>query len=296
MRILVTGGAGLIGSHLCQLLLDEGNYVVCIDNLKTGSLDNIHKYVNNPNFIMVNADIIDGIPNLKIDQIYNLASPTAPGHFRIDPISTITTNVVGTINILELAKKQNIPVVHVSSIRTLENNNTFDSNACYIESKRCSETICYEYKKMGVDVKVARLFNVYGEGMKYNDSRVIPQFTLKAINDIDLDIFGDGSQIDSFCYVQDIIIGLKKLMGIKVDTAINMGSREFVPIISLAKMIIDITKSKAKINFIKGGELFQNRTKFYIDNIEGWEPMITLQNGLNKYCLNSIKHFSEIKY
>jgi len=282
MRILVTGGAGLIGSNLCKSLLLDEHHVFCVDNFTSGTFNNIESYIDNDRFTLLNLNTVDKIPDFKIDQIYNLASPTAPGHFKADPISTITSNIIGTINLLKEAHIQNIKVVHVSSIRTMERNDTFNDNACYIESKRCSETICYEYRKLGVDVKVARLFNVYGSNMVSDDSRVIPHFIRTALNGNDITIFGDGSQMDSFCYVDDIVEGLKTLMNLDISV-VNLGSKEFISIFDLANLIIKITNSRSKVVMIKNTEKCNTREKITINHIDGWEPSISLSTGLNKY-------------
>jgi UDP-glucuronate decarboxylase len=286
MRILVTGGAGLIGSHLCELLLENDHEVVCADNFKTSSIDNIKTCLKNRNFNLLDLDVIGGKFYIQVDQIYNLASPTAPGHFKLDPIGTIKANVIGTINVLELAKQQKVPVVHVSTMRVLENTNTFDSSACYVEGKRCAETICYEYKKLGVDVKVCRLFNIYGERMRLDDSRVLPQFILKALRNESLPVLNHGMQKDSFCYVKDIVDALIKMMDTNYEYPITLGSRDFISIKDLAASIIDITNSDSQIEFIKDdpNKIF-DRSNIPINNLRNWEPETDLKTGL-KHMVN----------
>jgi UDP-glucuronate decarboxylase len=287
MKILVTGGAGLIGSHLCELLLENNHEVVCADNFKTGLWANLSGILNNPNFTTLDFDITTDILNFEIHQVYNLASPTAPGHFRQDPIGTIKANVVGTINVLNFAKRRKIPVVHVSTIRVLENTNTFDSSACYVESKKCSETICYEYKKnYDMDIKVCRLFNIYGERMRLDDSRVLPQFIMKALRNESLPVSNNGLQTDSFCYVKDIVKGLIKLMDEKFEYPITLGSREMISIKDLAELIINITNSNSKLEFIRDcPDKIYVRSTISINNLRNWEPEIDLKTGL-KYMVN----------
>ena len=287
MNILVTGGAGLIGSHLCELLLNNDHVVFCADNFKTSSADNIKTCLKNRNFNLLDQDVIYSKFYIQIDQIYNLASPTAPGHFKLDPLGTIRANVLGTINVLELAKQQRVPVVHVSTMRVLENTNTFDSSACYVEGKRCAETICYEYQnKYNLDIKVCRLFNIYGERMRLDDSRVLPQFIMKALRNESLPLSNHGTQKDSFCYVKDIINGLIKLMDVKLDYPITLGSREFISIKDLAASIIDITNSKSQIEFIRDSkDKIFDRSNIPINNLRNWEPETDLKTGL-KYMVN----------
>ena len=292
MKVLVTGGAGLIGSNLCKLLLEQGNEVICIDNFKPGVVQNIEGCLSNTNFKLLEYDISNCIPKVEVDLIYNLASPTAPGHFKESPIATIKANVMGTMNILELALIRKIPVVHISSIRTLEPSNTFTSSACYIESKRCSETICFEYLNNGVNVNVVRLFNVYGEGMRLDDSRVIPNFILKALKNETLDIFG-GSQVDSFCYVTDIVLALIEISKMNLNTPINIGSGKFISINDLAKLIINITKSSSKLNIIENTEYANSfsRSTISINNLPYWKEKVTLEDGImimNNYYKNLV--------
>jgi UDP-glucuronate decarboxylase len=288
MRILVTGGAGLIGSHLCESLVKSGNEVICLDNFQIGRLENIKHLKNFSNFHVKKFDITNKL-KIDADLIYNLASPTAPGHFMLDPIATFRSNIDGTINVLDLAKSQKIPVIHISSIRALENSNTFNNGACYIESKRGSETICYEYKKEGLDVKVIRLFNVYGEGMRTDDSRVIPQFVIKGLKNETLDVLG-GLQRDSFCYVKDIVKALITISNIDLETPVNIGSKNFVTILQLAKLIISVINSKSNLNIIQSNG-YQDRSNIPIDSINGWEPEVDLEEGIKfmgQYFLEQI--------
>ena len=281
MRILVTGGAGLIGSHLCELLLENDNEVVCADNLQTGSIENLKNCLKNRKFQNLSFNTISSNFYIKIDQIYNLASPAAPGHFKLDPLGTIKSNVVGTINVLELAKNQKIPILHVSTMRTLENTYTWDSSACYIEGKRCAETICYEYKKLGVDVKVCRLFNIYGERMRLDDSRVLPQFIIKALKNEPLKVLNNGLQKDSFCYVKDIIKALILLMNSEIDSPITLGSRELISIKDLAELVIRITNSKSQIEFIRDSkDKTYDRSNIPINNLRNWESETALEIGI----------------
>jgi UDP-glucuronate decarboxylase len=249
MKVLVTGGAGLIGSSLCEKLLEE-NEVICVDNFTSGLSENLQKCLTYRNFTLLDLDITKDILYIDVDQIYNLASPSSPNHFKSNSIETISSNTIGTMNVLNLALKQKIPVVHLSTVRVLENCNTFSDNSCYVEGKRCSETICYEYRKIGVDVKVVRLFNVYGKRMRKDDSRVIPQFIRNALLNEPLVIYGTGNQKDCFCYVDDITDILIDTIYKNITVPISIGTDEMITIKELANIIITETKSISSIQYI----------------------------------------------
>lgn len=265
MNILVSGGAGLIGSHLCRKLLSQGHVVICQDN---GDLINIKDISENPNFILARGGSITPLP----DQIYNLASPTAPSHFKANPIDTIKTNVYVTEDLLKLALNLDIPFLQSSSIRVLESCDTFNDNACYIEGKRIAETLCYEYQKLGADVRIPRMFNVFGPGMKMNDSRVIPTFIRKALNNDIIYVYGNGLQKDSFTYVEDMADALIGIMSASIKRSYScivspftIGNSEFISILDLARLIKKEIGSKSPI-FYKYGE--SNFRKFNESNID----------------------------
>lgn len=251
MNILVTGGCGFIGSNLSKRLLAKGHRVICVDNLSTSNIKNIEHIKNDTNFTFVDSDVssinLESAKYKDIDQIYNLASPTAPGHYKKDPINTIITNSIGIIPFLDLATKENIPILHASTIRVSETDH-LNPNACYTEGKRISETICSEYiKKHNTNIKIARLGNTYGPGMSIDDSRVIPQFVMKCLKNEDITILGTGNQKDTFCYISDVLIALEKFMNSDINGFLTIHSIEQTSIIDLANLVIRITKSKSKI-------------------------------------------------
>jgi UDP-glucuronate decarboxylase len=287
-NILITGGAGFIGSNLCERLLEEGNTIYCVDNFETSSENNIKNFFSKEKFHLLNMDIsVQQLNEIflttKINQIYNLASPAAPQQFRNNPIKTLETNIQGTINILNFSKNFNIPILHASTIRVFESEH-IGKNACYIEGKRCAETLLTEYrKKYNIDIKIARLFNVYGKNMSLNDSRVIPQFIMKSLKDDDLEIFGNGTQIDSFCYIDDIIDVLIKFMNARTETILNIGNPITISIVDLAKLIINVLSSKSKIKFINPS--FVDNKPMNLDisktiELLHWKPKISLEKGI----------------
>src|SRR5499433_2672293 len=225
MRILVTGGAGFIGSHLCERLLNEGNEVICLDNFFTGRRDNILPLLDNPRFELLRHDVIEPIL-LEVDQIYNLACPASPIHYQYNPVKTVKTNVMGTINMLGLAKRVRArilqastseiygdPIVHPQTEAYWGNVNPIGLRSCYDEGKRVAETLMMDYHRQnGVDTRIARIFNTYGPHMHPNDGRVVSNFIVQALLGRDITIYGDGSQTRSFCYVSDLVDGLVRLM------------------------------------------------------------------------------------
>ena len=263
-KILVAGGAGFIGSHLCERLLNDGCEVICVDNLYTGSKINVHHLLNNYNFDFIRHDIT--IPlYLEIDQIYNLACPASPVHYQIDPVQTIKTNVHGSINLLGLAKRTGAkilqastsevygdPTVHPQPESYVGSVNPIGPRACYDEGKRAAETLFFDYyRQHNIQIKIVRIFNTYGPKMAIDDGRVVSNFIIQALKNEPITIFGDGMQTRSFCYIDDLIDGLIKMMNTKQFTGpVNLGNPEEITILDTAKEIIELTDSKSKIKFL----------------------------------------------
>ena len=299
-RILVTGGAGFLGFHLCEKLLAQGNEVICMDNLCTGSKSNIEKLYKHEGFSFVEHDIT--IPYYtEVSQIYNLASPASPVHYQKDPVYTIKTNVLGVINMLELAKETGArilqtstseiygdPHVHPQREDYWGNVNTVGPRACYDEGKRVAETLFFDYKRQyGVDSKVMRIFNTYGPNMQTNDGRVMSNFIVQALKNEDITIYGDGSQTRSFCYVSDLIDGMYRLMNSASDFTgpVNIGNPEEWTVLELAERIIDVTDSKSKI--VHRPLPVDDPTKRKPDitlakKMLHWEPKVSVQEGIEK--------------
>jgi UDP-glucuronate decarboxylase len=278
MKILVTGGAGFIGSNLCHRLLRNGNEVFCIDNLNTGHIENISNLINNKKFHMIEWDITMPL-DIEVDKIYNLASCAIPGQYRINSIDTLKSNIMGMINILDLADKLNIPILQVSTIKVYDTNH-LGPDACYVEGKRCAETLALTYQReKNVSVKIVRLFNTYGPKMSIYDTRVIPNFIIKSLNNENLTIFGDGEQKDSFYYIDDII---KKLINLMSDdnicSPIIIGKPGMISIKELALLIIDIIGSSSQLVFNNSNisELNIPEDDLSLD----WEPSTRLKDGL----------------
>tara|TARA_Y100001933_G_C18983143_1_gene557443 strand:+ start:1091 stop:2038 length:948 start_codon:yes stop_codon:yes gene_type:complete len=305
-NILVTGGAGFIGSHLCKVLIDQGHNVICLDNLFTGSKDNISELINNPNFEFVNHDIIEPYFRSNIDEIFNLACPASPVHYQYNPIKTVKTCTIGVINMLGLAKKNKAkilqastseiygdPMVHPQYENYNGNVNPIGPRSCYDEGKRCSETLFMDYfREHKLRIKIVRIFNTYGPNMAINDGRVVSNFILQAINSKNITINGDGDQTRSFQYIDDLIDGMIKMMNSddKLIGPINIGNPDEISINQLANIILRLTKSKSKIIF---NELPINDPLRRKPNIEKansllrWYPKVGLENGLK----NTIKFF-----
>ena len=299
-RILVTGGAGFIGSHLCERLLDMGNDVICLDNYFTGSKENIIRLFDNHRFEVIRHDITMPV-YLEVDEIYNLACPASPVHYQFNGIKTIKTSVMGAINTLGLAKRTKAkilqastseiygnPLVHPQTEDYWGNVNTLGPRACYDEGKRCAETLFMNYHMQNkVRIKIARIFNTYGPRMSSHDGRVVSNFIVQALKGDDITIFGDGTHSRSFQYIDDLIEGLIKLM----DTPdpftgpVNLGNPIEISVGELAKMIIKMTGSKSKITFKPLPEDDPRQRKPDIGlakKVLGWEPKVGLEEGLFK--------------
>ena len=298
-KILVSGGAGFIGSHLIKKLLDQNHFVYCLDNLSTGNLSNIKDFMNNENFEFINHDIINTIPHRNVDIIYNLACPASPIHYQMDPIKTMKTSVLGNYNIIELALLEDAKIVfsstseiygdplqHPQTETYWGNVNPIGVRSCYDEGKRCSETILSDFHKFqNLKVSIARIFNTYGPNMNVGDGRVVSNFIVSAINNKDMVINGDGNQTRSFCYVDDTVDGLLKLSTINDFGPFNLGNPNEISIKYLSEKIINLTGSKSNSSFIDLPEDDPLRRKPDIskaENILNWKPVVSLDDGLKK--------------
>jgi UDP-glucuronate decarboxylase len=260
-RILITGGAGFIGSHLCEKLLKEGNEVISVDNYFTGRKKNIYHLLKNPNFEIIRHDIVSEL-RVEVDQIYNFACPASPVHYQYNAISTIKTNVMGTMNMLGLAKKVKARILQASTSEVYGNPlehpqketywgnvNTIGIRSCYDEGKRISETLCFDYHRQhNVDIRVIRIFNTYGPRMLANDGRVVSNFIVQALSGKDITIYGDGTQTRSFCYIDDLVNGIVSMMNQdSFQGPVNLGNSDEFTVKELAELVIKLTKSKSKI-------------------------------------------------
>jgi len=299
-KILVTGGAGFIGSHLCKKLLDEGNDVLCIDNYFTGTKENIRDLFKNTYFEAIRHDICFPL-YVEVDEIYNLACPASPVHYQHDPVQTTKTTVHGAINMLGLAKRINArilqastsevygdPDVHPQVENYWGNVNPIGPRSCYDEGKRCAETLFFDYNRQhDLDIKVVRIFNTYGPNMHPNDGRVVSNFIMQALTNKDITVYGNGEQTRSFCYIDDLINGMMKMMSSEKTTTgpINLGNPVEFKIIELAQMIIKLTNSKSKI--INKGLPIDDPVRRRPDiskakNDLDWEPNIDVIDGLKE--------------
>lgn len=305
-RILVTGGAGFIGSHLCEKLLNQGNEVICLDNFFTGRKENIAHLMDNPVFEVVRHDVIEPIL-IEVDQIYNLACPASPVHYQYNPVKTIKTNIMGALNMLGLAKRVRArilqastsevygdPKVHPQTEDYWGNTNPIGPRACYDEGKRCAETLMFAYNKQnGVDIKVIRIFNTYGPRMLENDGRVVSNFIVQALRGQDITIYGDGSQTRSFCYVDDLVDGIIRMMeNNDVTGPVNLGNPGEFTVLELANIIRRLTGSSSKVIQmpLPPDDPIQRRPDITIaKKTLDWNPTIKLEDGLKK----TISYFSE---
>jgi UDP-glucuronate decarboxylase len=307
-RVLITGGAGFLGSHLCEQLLEQGNEVLCVDNLYTGSKRNVLHLLDNPYFELVRQDITFPL-YIEADAIYNLACPASPVHYQNDPVQTTKVNVHGAINMLGLAKRLNIkifqastsevygdPDVHPQPETYRGNVNCIGPRSCYDEGKRCAETLFFDYHRQhNLKVKVARIFNTYGPRMHINDGRVVSNFISQALQGNPITVFGDGSQTRSFCYVDDLIDGFIRLFDSPDDFTgpVNLGNPGEFTILELAEKIITMTGSKSEIVFkpLPADDPRQRQPDITLaKQVLGWEPKVALEKGLEK----TIKYFDEL--
>ena len=311
-NILVTGGAGFIGSHLCKALINMGHKIICLDNLFTGSLVNINEIRNNPNFEFINHDIIKPYYRDNIDEIYNLACPASPKYYQYNPIKTVKTCTIGVINMLGLAKKNNAkilqastsevygdPNVHPQHERYNGNVNPIGLRSCYDEGKRCSETLFMDYhREHNLKIKIIRIFNTFGPNMAKNDGRVISNFVMQAIRNEEITIYGDGSQTRSFQYIDDLIDAMIKVMDTNNNFLgpINIGNPHEISMNKLASTILRLTNSKSQIIFKDLPEDDPKRRNPNINlakNKLNWNPSYSLESGLSN-TINYFKKLNEI--
>ena len=308
-NILVTGGAGFIGSHLCKYLIDLGQKIICLDNLYTGSLSNIQDIYNHPNFEFVNHDIIEPYFRENIDEIYNLACPASPMHYQYNPIKTVKTCTIGVINMLGLAKKNNAKILQASTSEVYGDPNIHPQNemyngnvnpigprSCYDEGKRCSETLFMDYnREHKLKIKIIRIFNTFGPNMATNDGRVISNLILQALNEKELTINGDGTQTRSFQYVDDLIVAMIKMMDTADDFLgpINIGNPNEISMNKLASKILSLTKSKSQISYKDLPKDDPKRRNpdinLAIEKLD-WAPVFSLETGL----LKTINYFENL--
>ena len=306
-RTLVTGGAGFIGSHLCDALLLRGHEVLCVDNYFTGQRANIAQHLANPAFEVLRHDICDPL-NVEVDEIYNLACPASPVHYQHDPIQTTRTSVLGAANMLELADRHSIrvlqastseiygdPAEHPQTERYAGNVNVTGPRACYNEGKRCAETLFYDYRRQcGLSIRVARIFNTYGPRVLADDGRVVSNFIVQALAGRPITIYGDGTQTRSFCYVDDLVSGLIALMDCPDDLVgpVNLGNPEETEIATLAETIVELSGSNSKVEY---GPLPEDDPVRRCPDISlarqrlGWGPKTDLRAGLQK-TIDAFRH------
>ncbi len=306
-RILVTGGAGFLGSHLCELLVEQGHHVICVDNFYTGTHQNVAHLNGRPNFELIRHDICFPL-YLEVDEIYNLACPASPIHYQRDPVQTTKTSVSGAINMLGLAKRVRAkvfqastsevygdPFVHPQPESYWGNVNPIGIRSCYDEGKRCAETLFFDYHRQhNLRIKVVRIFNTYGPRMHPNDGRVVSSFIVQALLGQDLTVFGDGTQTRSFCYASDLIDGFVRLMDSPDDLTgpVNIGNPGEFTMIELAEQVLAITGSKAKIRHLPlpPDDPKQRRPDITVAQDKlGWEPKVALTEGLTR----TIEYFDD---
>jgi UDP-glucuronate decarboxylase len=301
MRILITGGAGFIGSHLCERLLNEGNEVICLDNFFTGRKTNIAHLLNDPHFELVRHDVTEPVM-FEVDQIYNLACPASPVHYQYNPVKTVKTSVMGAVNMLGLAKRVRArilqastsevygdPLIHPQTEDYWGNVNPIGLRACYDEGKRVAETLMMDYHRQnGVDTRIVRIFNTYGERMLENDGRVVSNFVVQALKGEELTIYGDGTQTRAFCYVSDLVDGIIKLMnaeGDDIHMPVNMGNPGEFTMNELADEVGKATGKDIRVKYLTLPEDDPKQRRPDITratSLLGWEPKVALADGLAK--------------
>jgi UDP-glucuronate decarboxylase len=307
-RILITGGAGFLGSHLCERLFNEGHDVICLDNFFTGNKNNILHLIGQAHFELIRHDIINPI-YLEVDEIYNLACPASPVHYQFNPIKTIKTNVMGAINVLGIAKRTRAKILQASTSEVYGDPdvhpqqesywgrvNPIGIRSCYDEGKRAAECLMMDYRRQNaVNTKIARIFNTYGPRMAVNDGRVVSNFILQALQNQDITVYGDGSHTRSFCYCNDLIDGLIRLMNAPDDFfgPVNIGNPDEFTILQLARLVIERTGSKSQIVFqpLPSDDPAQRKPDITLAREKlGWQPSVSLEQGL----VGTIAYFKEI--
>lgn len=308
-QILITGGAGFIGSHLCARLLDEGNEVICLDNYFTGNKVNVIPLLNNPHFELIRHDV--SVPyHAEVDEIYNLACPASPIYYQQDPIQTIKTSVLGAVNMLGLAKQVSAkilqastsevygdPIVHPQVESYWGNVNPIGPRSCYDEGKRCAETLFMDYHRQSeIRIKIVRIFNTYGPNMSVNDGRVVSNFIMQALQNKDITIYGDGKQTRSFQYVDDLIEGMVRMMNTPDSFVgpVNIGNPGEFSMNELAKLVIRLTNSSSKVVYrpLPCDDPKQRKPDISLakEKLDGWEPIIPLEEGL----MRTIRYFKSL--
>ena len=307
-RVLVTGGAGFIGSHLCARLIEQGHHVLCVDNFFTGTRANIAGLLDHANFELMRHDVTFPL-YVEVDEIYNLACPASPVHYQFDPVQTTKTSVIGAVNMLGLAKRLRIPILQASTSEVYGdphihpqveeywgNVNPIGPRSCYDEGKRCAETLFFDYRRQhDVAIKVVRIFNTYGPHMHPNDGRVVSNFIVQALRGQDITIYGEGQQTRSFCYVDDLVAGLMAMMatGKDVTGPVNLGNPGEFSMIELAELVIELTGSKSKLAWLPlpTDDPRQRQPDISRAKAElGWDVSVPLRQGLEK----TIAYFREV--
>jgi UDP-glucuronate decarboxylase len=306
-RVLVTGGAGFIGSHLCARLIEQGHQVLCVDNFFTGTRNNVATLLDHPSFELIRHDVT--FPLIEVDEIYNLACPASPIHYQFDPVQTTKTSVIGAVNMLGLAKRLRVPILQASTSEVYGdpsihpqvegywgNVNPIGPRSCYDEGKRCAETLFFDYHRQhNLAIKVIRIFNTYGPHMHPNDGRVVSNFIVQALKGQDITIYGDGSQTRSFCYVDDLVAGMMAMMASAdhVTGPVNLGNPGEFTMIELAKLVIELTGAKSQLVF---QPLPQDDPKQRQPDISvakstlGWDVTVPLRQGLER----TIDYFAKV--
>jgi len=310
MRILVTGGAGFIGSHLIDRLMNDGHEVICLDNFYTGKKHNILHWLDNPNFEVIRHDITEPI-RLEVDQVYHLACPASPVHYQYNPIKTVKTNVIGTLNMLGLAKRVKArfllastsevygdPEIHPQTEDYRGSVNPIGIRSCYDEGKRMAETLAFDYyRENKVEIRVARIFNTYGPRMLENDGRVVSNFVAQALRGVPLTVYGEGQQTRSFCYVSDLVNGLMRLMNGEHTGPINLGNPDEYTILELAQAVQNLINPDAEIKFepLPADDPRRRRPDITkAQTLLDWEPTIPLQDGLKLMIEDFRQRFQQV--
>lgn len=310
MRILVTGGAGFIGSHLIDRLMNDGHEVICLDNFYTGKKHNLIQWLDNPNFEMIRHDITEPI-RLEVDQVYHLACPASPVHYQYNPIKTVKTNVIGTLNMLGLAKRVKArfllastsevygdPEIHPQTEDYRGSVNPIGIRSCYDEGKRMAETLAFDYyRENKVEIRVARIFNTYGPRMLENDGRVVSNFVAQALRGVPLTVYGEGQQTRSFCYVSDLVNGLMRLMNGEHTGPINLGNPDEYTILELAQTVQNLINPDAEIKFepLPADDPRRRRPDITkAQTLLNWEPTIPLQDGLKLMIEDFRQRFQQV--